>query len=305
MNISVKNASGRSLVELMIAMAIGLVILIAVSSLFLANKQTFKANDDKSRLDEEGRLALNFLSLHVRMAGYGSLTSPKATKTVDNAAGTNQVVPSVCSNFASDCTLGNSIRGCSGKFTDPAAVLPASTVALNCTADTTSDSFLVRYVVDADNTNVSAGGGITDCLGANIIPDATTGAFIVENRFFVSPKANGTPELHCKGNGAVASQPIAENVESMSITYGLSAGVGTQAVTRFATAAELEVTPANWDQVISARICLLVRSANDNITSAPQSYPDCTNKVVTATDRRLRSVFSTTVTIRARATGAI
>jgi type IV pilus assembly protein PilW len=218
----------------------------------------------------------------------------------------------VCSNFDPNCTLGNSIRGCSGAFTNTAAVLPASTVALGCAAGP-SDSFLVRYVVDADNTNVSAGGGITDCLGANIIADATTGAFIVENRFFVATKANGVPELHCRGNGAtptgsnlaLVSQPIAENVESMSITYGLAASATTQAVTRFATAGELEATPSNWDQVISARICLLVRSANDNITSAPQSYADCTNTVVTATDRRLRSAFSTTVTIRARATGAI
>ena len=48
---------GRSLVELMIALTISMVILIALVTLFIANKQGYRLTDDKARLDEEGRLA--------------------------------------------------------------------------------------------------------------------------------------------------------------------------------------------------------------------------------------------------------
>ena len=51
-----KTSDGRSLVELMIALTISLVILMALVTLFLVNMQTYRLTDDKARLDEEGRL---------------------------------------------------------------------------------------------------------------------------------------------------------------------------------------------------------------------------------------------------------
>lgn len=61
---------GLTLLELMISMAIGLVIVLAVTSLFLNTSQTFRTQDDASRLDEAGRFALDTLTRAVRHAGY-------------------------------------------------------------------------------------------------------------------------------------------------------------------------------------------------------------------------------------------
>lgn len=317
---------GRSLVEIMIALTIGMVILIAISSLFIGNRQSFRANDDKTRLDEEGRLALSLMAFHIRMAGYGTMLTSNEKYVADNdpnPANFNKNYPATYTSY-SDRRTGssvNAIRGCAGGFADTAA----NVSAIACAAGTSSDAFLVRYVVDQ---NIIATGGAvpTDCLGSTVIlspaiPEekGRPGAaqyYLIENRFFVQNNATtGNPELYCQGNGATppdppganlqnAPQPIAENVETMKITYGLSSvGSATvQNVNRFLTADMM--TAGDWENVVSVRICIVVRSANDNIATAKQAYRDCNDNQVVATDRRLRGVFSTTVAIRNRSVGA-
>lgn len=315
-NIKEKN-SGRTLVEVMIAMTIGLAILLAVTSLFIANRQTFRTGDDKSRMEEEGRIAINLLAFHIRMAGYGSLRNANNTETKDipdpeTSGGvlTNRVLPSICTNFSQECNTANAIRGCAGKLTEAGVALPNATTALGCTVDT-SHTLIVRYVADVDNANQSDAKP-TDCLGTALIL-SPTGAFIAENRFFVQLNNNGVPELYCQGNGntatganlAVAAQPIAENVEQIQFRYGLASNDREQSATQFVSAGDIEASPSLWDRVVAVRVCLLVRSANDNVTDTKQTYTNCQNESVTATDKRLRSVFTTTVTLRSRATGAI
>lgn len=309
--------SGRSLVEVMISLAIGLVIVIALSAMFMANRRTYRTSDDKSHLDDDGRLAINLMAFHVRMAGYGSLLSTVESSvnenTSDGTSTANTTSPAIYTNNSNENGVSvNGIRGCAGGFTDTAADVSV----LACNAGNDSDAFLVRYVVDAATSNVTATGVPTDCLGAALIQSpATPGTskkapsgpfYLVENRFFVQMN-NGVPELYCQGNGGTipgqrlqnAAQPIAENVEQMKITYGVSSKNG-QTADSFLTADKV----LSWESVISARICLVVRSANDKLTQTKQVYRDCNNNEMTATDYRIRGVFSSTMTIRGRSVGA-
>lgn len=308
--------AGRSLVEVMISLTIGMVIVIALSAMFIANRQTYRVSDDKSRLDDEGRLALNLMAFHVRMAGYGNLLSTTESYVQENNAGgtatSNVSLPALYTNNSNENGVSiNAIKGCAGGFENP--VTEAST--LGCKTGTDSDAFLVRYVVDAHTANVTSDGIPTDCLGAALklqpaIPatskKAASGAYyLAENRFFVQMN-NGVPELYCQGNGGTAlgenlknpAQPIAENIEQMKITYGISSKNG-QTVDTYLTADKVP----NWESVISARICLVVRSANVGVASEELSYRDCSNVDRTPKDRRLRGVFSSTITIRGRSVG--
>ena len=61
---------GLSLVELMIAMTIGLILLAAMAYLFLGTRQTSRTQDDLSRLQETGRIALDVVGQMVRHARY-------------------------------------------------------------------------------------------------------------------------------------------------------------------------------------------------------------------------------------------
>ena len=61
---------GFSLVELMVSITIGLVLLAGVMSIFFSSRVTYIANENTARLQESGRVALDFLTHDVRAAGY-------------------------------------------------------------------------------------------------------------------------------------------------------------------------------------------------------------------------------------------
>ncbi len=67
-----RRQAGLTLVELMVAMAVGLLITVAAGSLYLVARQGFRTNDDQSRAFETGRFAVEFLGRNIRMAGAPS-----------------------------------------------------------------------------------------------------------------------------------------------------------------------------------------------------------------------------------------
>lgn len=61
---------GYSLIELMVALTIGLIILAAVSALFVGSKKGYTTQDRLARLQENARFAMQFLIKDLRLAGY-------------------------------------------------------------------------------------------------------------------------------------------------------------------------------------------------------------------------------------------
>ncbi len=64
-----KRQRGLSLIELMIGMVISLILIGGMISLFVANKQTYRYNEELARLQENGRFAIDFVERSLRMAG--------------------------------------------------------------------------------------------------------------------------------------------------------------------------------------------------------------------------------------------
>jgi len=74
---------GFSLVELLIAMAIGLILLTGMIAVFSGNKRSAELNSAMSNIQENARFALTTLSKDIRMAGYqGCLDSRRGRMTV-------------------------------------------------------------------------------------------------------------------------------------------------------------------------------------------------------------------------------
>jgi type IV pilus assembly protein PilW len=65
-----RQQSGFSLVELMLALALGLVVVTGIVQLFVGNSRTYETLTAQARLQENGRFALEFLSQAARSAGY-------------------------------------------------------------------------------------------------------------------------------------------------------------------------------------------------------------------------------------------
>lgn len=70
------NQLGVTLVELMIASLIGAFLLGGVIQGFVSSKQTYRVQDNLSRLQENGRFAMYFLTRDIRMAGYWGCLIP-------------------------------------------------------------------------------------------------------------------------------------------------------------------------------------------------------------------------------------
>lgn len=67
---------GLSLVELLIAMVMGLTLAAGVIQVYVGNSQTERDQESRARMQENGRFAINFLAHELRMAGYlGCLAS--------------------------------------------------------------------------------------------------------------------------------------------------------------------------------------------------------------------------------------
>lgn len=65
-----KYQKGFSLIELMIATALGIFLSAAMISLFVGSKQSYRLNENMSRLQENARFAVSFMSRDIRMTGY-------------------------------------------------------------------------------------------------------------------------------------------------------------------------------------------------------------------------------------------
>ncbi|HEX4870847.1 MAG TPA: PilW family protein [Nevskiaceae bacterium] len=61
---------GLSLIELMISLTLGLLVLIAIGSLFLQSQRSYRQNDLRAGLQDQARYALAELSRELAMAGY-------------------------------------------------------------------------------------------------------------------------------------------------------------------------------------------------------------------------------------------
>ena len=70
--------SGFTLIELMIVLTLSLFLMLAVIQIFSANSQNFRFSIAFSRMQENGRLALDELARDIRMAGF--LVAPVDSK---------------------------------------------------------------------------------------------------------------------------------------------------------------------------------------------------------------------------------
>lgn len=70
-----KNQNGLSLIELMIAMVLGLILTGGIINIFLGAKSTYAQQDALAQVQENARFALEFIARDVRMAGYGGCSN--------------------------------------------------------------------------------------------------------------------------------------------------------------------------------------------------------------------------------------
>ena len=313
----VRRLKGFSLIELMIAMAIGLIIIGAAISAYLGASTASQLADAQGRMNEDAQAALSILTQQVQMAGNNPVQVDRSDNSRQNPVYGEATYPTgsyVPSHFF--------VRGCDGPFSN--VTTAADIDSLQCTTGTsgTSDSIAINYEADRFNTVATRIGSLpTDCMGFELAQVTATfptetpySYYVADNRFYIATSASQpSPSLYCKGNGIDSTaRSLVENIENMQITYGAvndSTEIETATVAGYLSATELANLslvlndPAPWKKAISVRICVLVRSAAAVVTNTDSAkYYNCATPsvLVSAPDLRLRRAYSTTVVLRNR-----
>lgn len=333
---------GMSLVEALVALAIGLLLTTGVVQVFSGTKQAYRTQDALARLQENGRFAMQFITYDTRMATYLGCIKNTTYSNVLNVSTTP---------WYYDLKTGFMGYDSSGT-TNPAGVtgIRSGTDSITLVYADTRDSFQVSghavvsgkgYFTLEQNHDFRLGDILTasDCFhtavfqmtklesqkvehrsGAETPGNSSTnasnlgyqgGAFTGGNVsrlysavYYVGTGASGEPALMRRRLGTNSTSPatlgdaeeLVEGVENMQILYGLD-NTGDQQADEYRTANQLN--SSTWPQVVSIRIDLLLRSVEDRVTPQHQTYT-YNGTETTATDYRLRQVFSVTVGVRNR-----
>jgi type IV pilus assembly protein PilW len=117
---------GFSLIELLLALALGVVVVAGIVQLFVGNSQTYTLLTGQSRMQENGRFALDFIERSVRSAGYMGC-APERDNMVKGLRGNwNAVYEFDITQFVQ----GHEGNG-DGTFVPPLATLPTTVGAVN------------------------------------------------------------------------------------------------------------------------------------------------------------------------------
>jgi type IV pilus assembly protein PilW len=79
-----RHQRGIGLVEIMVALTLGLVLMGGVLQVFLSNKQTYRMQEAHARLQENGRFAMEKISRDIREAGYWGCASRSVSASLKN-----------------------------------------------------------------------------------------------------------------------------------------------------------------------------------------------------------------------------
>lgn len=215
-----RNARGFSLVELMIALVLGLVLSAGIIQVFLANRQSQRVEQTVARLQENGRIALDIITQDLRMAGFYGCAAPVKLGTGETAS----ISSGSFKNHAS--SLATTFAGAQPAFT-PTSILgfkktsgtwtPALAASLNTTSVTSardgSDVVAVYYGEDI-GARISG-----DVSGANNIsierPSATSPCFTQNELALVSNCTDS--DLVAVTNTPNCSNPIVSLAHTTSL----------------------------------------------------------------------------------------
>lgn len=87
--------AGVTLVELMIALVLGLIIAAGISQIFVSSQKTYRITEEQSRLQESARFSFEFLSRNFREAGYSGC---RAVEQLNIQVLANAPIPSYSEN---------------------------------------------------------------------------------------------------------------------------------------------------------------------------------------------------------------
>lgn len=298
---------GMNLVEILIAMFLGVILIAGTIQVYFGSKQTYRMQDNLARLQENGRFAMDFISRDIRMAdswgclkeGLAKVSNAKKTLYAGYAVGVDGV-EGATKDKPDELTLVGIFGGKGIAVSSHTSVAGNITVASNIDLKTGN----VALVADCKQGDIFTAGSVAGAVvaqnmggGQDVTKNYGSKAFVYplkKSRYFIQ-KSNGDSALYVSINDAT-SERLVEGVENMQILYGEDTKDKDNTANYFVPKDQV----VNMNKVVSIRVNLLVATIDDNLAVAPIPYDFNGQSSITLPDRKLRRVFSSTVAIRNR-----
>ncbi len=328
--------AGLTMIEIMIAMVLGAFLLGGVLQIFSSSKQTYRVQESMSRLQENGRFAMDFITKDIRNADFWGCLKNGLNNITNNLDPGGTGYDAYAHGFA---------QGIDGS--NNTGLNASDTIILRGAFDTGITVQPPYGPQESSNILISTNNGlaqgdvvlVSDCTQADIFqisnanPD--TGGVAVHNTGSATQPGNfNATNPGCAGANAHCLSKVYEGDASIyrvgTITYSIQNGASGQpalfrqidsnAATELVEGIEnLQIlygedtnadgTPdyyvsagtagLDMDQVVSIRITLLARTIADNLAGQSVSYT-YNGATTTPGDRRLRRVFTSTIAVRNR-----
>lgn len=267
---------GFTLVEMMVAMLLGIVILMAVSEVFVNNNRTRVEIENTTRQIENGRYAMQLLEGELANAGFFGESSgvvfpadfpPACVKTsaeVEDSLGVPVYGGATVFSSGTDC------RGANVQAeSDYLAIRRSSTCAVDSTGcDVISGAYHLQ-VAACQSTNsgdpipgaiilsATSDGAPDTAKARNCSDPAPTYRYL--NRLYYVDNDNVLRRAEL-GSGAYESTPLVDGIERLHFAYGLDDDDDGE-VDRFLEASAIDALGGDsWGDVVAVRVWLLARN---------------------------------------------
>jgi type IV pilus assembly protein PilW len=275
LNKSPHNQMGVSIIELMVAMTIGLFLIVGATKVYVGSRASYATNDSIARLQETGRYAMSVIETDVGMTNYwglmkgGGSIAYQATQTAAPATVATGLRVNDCGkNFAVD--LIQNLQADNNGFILSPTRDNAKCAPFNGKAVATADTITVRRA----STSATTSGGLLICssraqaslvntsAGCEVPPTGVIRDLIVDS-YYVSQDSiqqNGLPSLRRKtldGTQQFQDLEIIPGVEDLQIQFGIAADASSPEVTRYVDPGDATLATS---QIVTVRIWLLIRA---------------------------------------------
>lgn len=255
--IALRRQSGLTLVELMMALTLGLSLVMAAAALLVSGKAAYTAHDEGVRIEESGRYAIESISHAVRQAAYHNWDYAAAP------ADLAEISAGLAGLDAQGQTEAHGLERSAGSSVNG------------------SDVLALRFA--GSGAGPKGDGTMINCAGSGVPQPASLESDRGWSIFYVGAGRAGEPELRCKylGDTSWQTDAIVRGVESFQVLYGLDSDAD-GLPNRYLTATAIDGLDASaglaspgsetakqaidrnkrthWKKVVSLKLALLVRA---------------------------------------------
>lgn len=295
--------AGFSLVELMVSLAIGLIVSMAVMMGYLGAAQAQRGQTDLGRVQESARFAFDLFGRESRHVAFRDNTVPRATGNLTWGS----------------TTTGASANSYLAGTNDASSITPqggSATPVYN-----NGDTIVFRYYGKDNFAGTAADGTILNCSGT-----AVRAADMNEDTLYLARDTSNTtndpsgePTLFCvsrlvSGGTSTTSSAVAviSGVDSMQILYGEDTDATADGIINHYVPAS-SLTNADFSRVIAVMVSVAIRSpqasgftaaltlnhfGTDYATGSAGPTGDAAAIYTSASDGRIRRIYNSTFALR-------